>query len=80
MSLAAQWGAVWLGASRGNPALGKPTLMNPDQIAQWLARLPATAIVAIDEGGLTLIASNGAYLEIGGAPEGVSPGDEWDVT
>lgn len=44
-------------------------------IRRWLKTLHKTDLVAIDEGGLTLIAMDsggaetGAYFEIGGTPE-----------
>lgn len=45
------------------------------ELEEWLRTLYSTDLVAVDEGGLTLVAigsdekETGAYLEIGGVPE-----------
>lgn len=47
------------------------------QVMNWLRKLEPQAIVAIDDGGLTLVEldqsgrQTGAFFELGGIPEGV---------
>jgi hypothetical protein len=44
--------------------------MTAQEIRIWLNTLDDDERVAIDEGGLTLLAEGGDYLEVGGEPEG----------
>lgn len=50
--------------------------MNREELLAWLSKLPADCGVWIDEGGLTLVAETGAYLEIGGEPREEDGGDQ----
>lgn len=44
-------------------------MMAKEDIAAWLETLPPDTGVGVDDGGLTLVAANGAYLEVGGVEE-----------
>lgn len=44
-------------------------MMKVNEILEWMKALPEDSEVWIDDGGLTLEASNGAYIEIGGEPD-----------
>ncbi len=44
-------------------------MITKQEIQEWLDTLPADDTVGIDEGGLTLVSSSGAYLEVGGEPD-----------
>jgi hypothetical protein len=49
--------------------------INKLELVQWLKTLHDTDLIAVDDGGLTLVAldsggmDSGAYLEIGGMPD-----------
>lgn len=43
--------------------------MTVRELRAWLAQFEAHVRIGIDEGGLILVAENGAYLEVGGEPE-----------
>jgi hypothetical protein len=42
--------------------------MTKPEVKEWLERLPEDADVCVSEGGLALVANNGACLELGGVP------------
>jgi hypothetical protein len=45
-------------------------MMSVDELKDWLNTLPADALVAIDEGGLSLVEVDGeASIEIGGVED-----------
>lgn len=48
-------------------------MITKEEIERWLRTLPAGTKVYVDDGGLSLETRDGAYLEVGGAPE------EWDI-
>jgi len=41
-------------------------MTDKEEIERWLATLPDGMPVGVDEGGLTLVAEDGSYLEVGG--------------
>ncbi len=41
-------------------------MTDKEEIERWLATLPEGTGVGIDDGGLTLVTEDGAYLEVGG--------------
>lgn len=47
--------------------------MSAQDIREWLDQFEETTQVGVDEGGLTLIADTGDYLEVGGEPRRPQP-------
>jgi hypothetical protein len=60
--------------------------VNKEEVTEWLDAIPDHVLVAIDDGGLALVASNtagsftseptdGPYFEIGGTPRNAEEGN-----
>ena len=48
-------------------------MMTSAEIKEWLKTVPDEDNVAVSDGGLTLVAESGGYLELGGGPAPEDP-------